>query len=344
MDASFYMSDVPSFRGNLAVATIFGICCCCQILAGFYFKQQRLLWLLFAGTAMETLGYVGRTWASKDHTNPSPYIMEAVCVGIAPGFLLSAVYYLVGQLVIILGQNLFGMCHETFEICLNGCNLLFTSLISVGIGVAINSSTEEALNQGITCMISGFSIQLATIIFAQLVWYSFLYRSSLSYTNMGNDSFEERHRSIRKGIHFRLYCLSISFCFTFFTIRTCYIISQLADGWVRSHLYYDQVYIMIFEALMMMLTCLLLTGFHPGFVFGRKELFKVNQSMKYFKQESKDPISARPFSYPNGPPDDLDPKERDHTNKVQKSELKDMIYSRLPIVHFIIRIVKKISK
>lgn len=175
MEANLYHNHIPSFGGNLAVAIIFGIIVALQILFGLYFKQQKLLWLLAAGTTMETIGYAGRVWASKAPDNSQPYIMEMVCISIGPGFLISALYYLIGQLVIIFGQSLFGLDLEFFEFSLNLVNLIYTALMAAGIGVAASATSEAATQRGINCLTAGFSVQLAAMVFSQALWYLFLY-------------------------------------------------------------------------------------------------------------------------------------------------------------------------
>lgn len=299
METNLYHNHIPSFGGNLAVAIIFGILVSLQILFGLYFKQKKLLWLLAAGTTMETIGYAGRVWASKAADNTQPYIMQSVCISIGPGFLLSALYYLVGQLVILFGQSLFGLELELYEVGLNAVGLIFSALMAAGIGVAASASTEAAVQRGVNCLIAGFSIQLVAIVFSQGLWYLFLYRIWKSILSSASSDFTETHEHVRKGKYFKLYCLSISLCFIFITVRTCYRIAEYAEGWINSHLYYEETYFMILEALMILLTSILLTCFHPGLVFGKDSLHKIDKSMEFFRNNAETKHKNNPFSDDN---------------------------------------------
>lgn len=158
-----------------------------------------------------------------------------------------------------------------------------------------------------------------------------------------DENLNETHEHVQKGHFFKLYCLSLSLCFIFVTVRTCYRIAEYSEGWINSPIYYEETYFMILEALMMLLTSALLACFHPGVVFGKDNLQKIDKFMKLSGVGKKKMPEDNPFSDEHET-FNLENPENATPISIQKSEEnnpgKKDFNIPLPILGTIIKIVR----
>ncbi|ANB12041.1 phospholipid-translocating ATPase RSB1 [Sugiyamaella lignohabitans] len=104
-DQSLYGGLIPSHSANLAGVILFAIVWAYHTITGVYFRQYWFSTAFFIGAGLETAGYIGRFSSSTDIDNENDFLVQIICLTLAPAFFMGGVYYLLAKLVTIYGQQ-----------------------------------------------------------------------------------------------------------------------------------------------------------------------------------------------------------------------------------------------
>ncbi|KAJ5890824.1 uncharacterized protein N7473_007052 [Penicillium subrubescens] len=251
MEFIFYYYT-PSTAAAVIFTVLFGL----SSLLHFYQLVRTRTWFMIpflVGAILETIGYIGRLLASfeaPDFTK-GPYIMQSALILIAPAFLAASIYMTLGRIIYMLEAEKLsiirvGWLTKTF---VAGDVLSFLMQAS-GAGLMVQGSNPST---GEHIIIGGLFVQ---IIFFGLFTISaivFQYRIAKAPTT----------RSIElKGLWNRhmiaLYTASILILIRSVIRVVEYL--QGYDGYLMKH----EVFLYVFDALLMFITVLVLQYEHPS--------------------------------------------------------------------------------
>ncbi|OWB73538.1 hypothetical protein B5S31_g3285 [[Candida] boidinii] len=296
-DSRAYLSGKnPSLGGNSALIAVFAVFFIIHFLYGGYVRQWWFMISWSMGLILEVIGYVGRVWLSKNINSFNAYVMQLVCVTIAPCFLMAGIYFILAQVTVIIGLKyslLKPMWYSNFFIF---CDV--TSIVIQAVGgaiAAVDLGNFESTDTGAHIMVAGLAFQVFSMGLFQFFWYLFLFKAYRDYKKNGSQNFPPRYALIRSEKLFIPFLVAVSLSVIFVFVRSIYRLIELAEGF-SSILAVDEIYFMILEALMMCLAVLSLTLIHPGYVYGRRSKIVVKGHVMYRYEEGLDTESERGFS------------------------------------------------
>lgn len=269
-----------------------------------------------AGYILEFLGFLGRVLSFSDMTNMDFYIMQLVCLTIAPAFIMGGIYFLFAQLVVVHGRPYSLLKPLWYSYIFITCDIISLVIQAGGGGSAsIASQNGEDASPGTNTMIAGIAFQVFSMTFFLYFWFDFLIRiyfnvrrgsknkgtsepsskeknASDSASSLGGNkvsqflgflfSLNKAYNYVRTNLEphynphfadvrehklFRYYPLAITAAVAFIYIRCVYRVVELAEGF-GGFLITHEVYVMVFDALMIALAGLIFLPFHPVWVLG----------------------------------------------------------------------------
>lgn len=279
-DNSFYKGNKPSLGGNVSLAVLFGLFLIFQIIFGIYFKQWWFFVCYFCGLLLEVLGYAGRIWSHYNIRSFDAYVMQLVCITLAPCFLMAGIYYLLAQLTVIMGQHFSMLKPMQYSLIFIICDLISIILQAAGGGMAsAELSDHESTRAGSNVMVGGLAYQVFSMTLFQYMWYVFCYRCYKCKKKFGDEIFNPQYTKLRSRKAFIPLFYIISFAVLFIYIRSIYRLIEMAEGFTSS-MANNETLLMCLESLMVCLSSLLLTVLYPGFAYGPKSYIPIDMNVK----------------------------------------------------------------
>ncbi|KIW00636.1 uncharacterized protein PV09_07830 [Verruconis gallopava] len=262
-----YLPDVPL---NSAFAGLFGIYTITVLLLGIYVRKFRTYTaVIFVGELMEVFGFVARVYAHAYPFSDAAYIMQMVCLTLAPTFMAAGIYFSLQRLVITFSGELSRIPPLWIPRVFIVCDIL--SLFLQGMGGALAAyyaSQQELPDKGNYTMISGLSFQALTLLLFLTLAVDYAFRLWRFQKNVGwgvlnQDPIAAGLRE-SKRIKWLISSLTISGILIFF--RSIYRVLELSEGW-KGFLMSSEKYVVGLETIPVIIAGGLLAVLHPGFCF-----------------------------------------------------------------------------
>lgn len=302
---SFYGSMTPNLRFNLCMVVIWALILCFQSFQLIY-KQWWFSIAFLCTAVLEVIGYAGRTWSHYDTFLKKPFLMNMVCLTIAPVFTMGGIYYQVAKLMEVYGHQ-FSLIKSPmlYSYIFISCDIVSLAIQAAGGGAAgMESARGESVVKGDNIFVAGLSIQVASMFFFLVLWYYFMYSifvmTRLKHLGLPKSKiwdnriwkisqteidymYPVKYKHIRLNPirwTFHYFSLAITFATMVVFTRCCYRLAELSEGW-RGNLIMHEWYFIILDALMMSLCAVTLTIFHPGYAFkGRTQRIPITKGKK----------------------------------------------------------------
>lgn len=279
-DDAFYSGNYPSLGGNTALLVVYSIFFVLQIISGVFYHQWWFLTCWSCALILEILGFAGRIWSSQNIMNFNAFVLQLVCLTLAPCFMMAGIYYVIAQLTLIYGRKFSLLRPMQYSLIFILCDIISIVLQALGGGMAAYSlSIFESSKSGTHIMVAGLAYQVFTIAVFQLFWYIFLFQVWKSYRKYGDAEFNPKFAHIRQRKWLIYFIVAVSFAVVLIFVRSIYRLIELAEGW-SSTLATDEIYFMILEALMVSLASCVLSFMPPGLAYGRGSHLYIDKSLK----------------------------------------------------------------
>ncbi|RLV95647.1 Sphingoid long-chain base transporter RSB1 [Spathaspora sp. JA1] len=296
--------------------------------------KSRYHWFNVAftcGTALEFLGFLGRVLSFGDMANVDYFLLQLVCLTLAPAFLMGGIYFLFGQLVVIHGRQFSWLKPLHYSYIFIGCDVLSLVIQAAGGGQAsIASQNYQNAKPGTNTMIAGIAFQVFAMSFFLIFWFIFWYKvyfnaetpsneeeKNLGYTqqyqkksfinyiklmfngknadqykrNVLEKNYNEKYASIRSRPLYNYYALAISVAVITIYIRCVYRVVELAQGF-SGYLITHEAYVMTLDAAMIAIAVIVFMPFHPQIVMGSSNVIKLKSiSNNHDEQDIEDETS-----------------------------------------------------
>lgn len=285
---SLYSGMVPNLAFNISMLAIWGVLLGCQILL-IWFKQFWFSTAFICAAILEVIGYAGRVWSHYNVFQMDPFLMQMVCLTIAPVFTMGGIYYQLAKMIEIYGHRFCllpsPMAYSYIFIAFDIVSLVVQA---AGGGVAGSETTAgEDVDTGDNIFIAGLALQVASMtIFMALMghlYYKVYVQTRLDHTGtkklspklfkipqseidyLYRQKFSDlRIHPKRWAFHYFPHALTLAVCTVF--VRCCYRLAELITGW-SGYLITHENYFIILDALMISIATVTMTIFHPGFAF-----------------------------------------------------------------------------
>lgn len=310
---SYYSGPLPNLAFNTAMTVIFALFTFYHLIVGIYTKQIWFSVTFICGSILETIGYIGRALSHASGPQDQFFIMQMVCLTLAPVFTMAAIYYQLAKLIEIYGFEFSTLpTPMSYSYVFIVCDVISLVIQALGGGVASMAvQAGKEVDTGDNIFIAGLSIQVVSMTIFIVLWFCFLYgiyiKTRARYLNVSpmkwkalfkvtqeeiDFLYRPKYAMIRDGRRwsFHYFNLALTASLLFVYVRCCYRVAELAEGW-DGYIISHEVYFIILDALMMSLAYMSLTIFHPGIAFmGRSiniPITKSRKNVKNHKEEEK---------------------------------------------------------
>jgi hypothetical protein len=297
--SSLYLADnlygmTPSFGGNLAMSVVMGVFILCHGLLGAWFRTWWFGVSFVIGIILEMLGYIGRTISGHNPQSLNPFLIQIICLTIAPCFIMAGIYYLLGQLIQIYGTQYALLKPMWYSYIFISCDIISLVVQAAGGGIAATSLTQyESADNGTHTMVGGLAFQVFSMSIFLWLLFDFLWKIKYLRKGYADMEFNPRYAHLRERKMFTLFPIAIVAGVILVYVRSIYRVIELAEGWT-GFLIIHEIYFMILDALMMALTCVIFIPYHPGIVLGRGTI-AVEGTRAHKKQLKRDAESKDSF-------------------------------------------------
>lgn len=294
----------PNYNCNLAALILFTILWAYHT-GMFIYKQWWFSIAWWIGAGLEVAGYVGRFKSSSDPYYLDYFLVQIVCLTIAPAFIMGGVYYLLAKFAMIYGEEISRLKPMWYSYIFITCDLLSIVLQAIGGGMAAVALTDnKETDTGTHIMVAGLAVQVAAMSVFFILCTDFVMRirtytknsiaerpelASLSPEELDHELFNPKYAHIRNNKPlYPAFIGAIVFCSLCIFVRCIYRLIELAEGW-DGYLILHERYFLVLEALIVFLGMLSLSIIHPGVAFdGRSTSIPVKGLHKEKHHESED--------------------------------------------------------
>ncbi|KAF5518138.1 hypothetical protein COL154_009717 [Colletotrichum chrysophilum] len=215
------------------------------------------------GCLFEAIGYVGRAMSAQeapDYTK-NPYIIQSILLLLGPALFAASIYMILGRLINLLDAGNYSLIRPKWltKVFVLGDLLSFFAQ-SGGGGMLATAKDTDSVKLGENIIVGGLCIQILFFGFFMVVTLIFHMRLSRNPT--------PKTYSLDtpwKGLLWVLYGTSFMIM-----VRSLFRVAEYVQG-SEGELQSKEMYIYIFDALLMGLTSVLFNWFHPSRVINNRD-------------------------------------------------------------------------
>lgn len=269
----------PNYGANLTMVIAFAVFLLLHTTLGLFTRQWWFGTAFFCGAGLEMAGYIGRFLSHSNVDELNDFLVQIICLTIAPCFIMGGIYYLLSQFIVVYGTSYALIKPMYYSYIFIACDIVSLVIQAAGGGIAATNLTDDlSPDSGTHVMVAGLAFQVFSmsiyIFFFLHYFYKIQYLAYFSKSHQQHPlepTFNSQFVALRSRPLFKYYPIVIFITVMFVYVRCIYRVIELAEGW-SGFLITHEVYFMILDALMMGLTCLVLIPFHPGLIFGKSNI------------------------------------------------------------------------
>jgi hypothetical protein len=210
----------------------------------------------------ELLGYVGRIMMHSNPYDSTAFQIQICCLIMAPSFVAAGVYLTFKHIVITFGESWSRLPPVWYTRIFIAGDTFCLTLQGAGGGIAATAGPGSSLQDvGTNLMIAGVVLQVVVLSIFGALLAEYMVR-----TYRCRDQLSVQATTLAHQKSFRGFCFSLVIAFVGIFIRCIYRIPELSGGW-RSELMRKEVDFIVLEGVMIVVSVLMLTVFHPGYCF-----------------------------------------------------------------------------
>ncbi|GJE93227.1 RTA1 domain-containing protein [Phanerochaete sordida] len=227
--------------------------------------RYRLWWVfptIFLAGGGETAGWIGRTMSSYNVTNRSGFMIQIVCLILAPTPLLASIFIIFSNLAQKIGTSYSRLTPRLYSRVFLTCDIIALVIQGGGGGIAAGAVTESSQKLGSNVMLIGIIFQtVAMVVFMLLATEFFVRYAANRPARPGAGGARAYGAALHPKV--KLMAIGTSAATLFLFVRAIYRLFELADGW-NGPINSTQWYFDVFDGGMITLAMYSLNVFHPG--------------------------------------------------------------------------------
>lgn len=252
----------PSIGANAFFAAFFGLCLIVQLGLGIKYRTWTFMIALGFGCLGELIGYIGRILLYNNPFDNLGFQIQICCLIISPAFIAAGIYLSLKHIVISFGQEWSRLRPAWYTYIFIAGDILSLVLQGAGGGIAATADNGSSLlDVGTNMMIAGVVFQVVILAIFAYFLAEYTLRTYRRRDQLSSESIALLHKT-----SFRCFMFAIIVAYLGIFIRCVYRIPELTGGW-RSELMRNETEFIVLEGVMIVLSVLVLTIFHPGLCF-----------------------------------------------------------------------------
>lgn len=306
IDSSYYYYTVD-LGANVAFATLFGLSVL-GFLVAFVTTRRAVAFsvAMLSGTILEVVGYGGRLMSWKNQWSQDGFLIQIICLTIAPAFMAAGLYLCLRRIVYTFGPENSRIKPETYTRLFIPCDLLSLILQAAGGGLASTATQNgESPTTGDNIMVAGLAFQVFTLLVFMVLCVDFGIRTRRRFNALGQAAFDQNpvYASLRGDTKFKCFLAALALATICIFWRSVYRVVELGEGWTGDLIRRQGLFIG-FEGVMVVVACAALNVFHPAFCFKEGLMGSGGIGARWGKNKKEVHVSA------SGSGSDVEPASR----------------------------------
>ncbi|CAG8983345.1 hypothetical protein HYALB_00000512 [Hymenoscyphus albidus] len=220
-------------------------------------KRSLFFVPLVIGGVFEFLGYLGRILAHNNQTSLSFYIMQTLLLLVAPALFAASIYMILGRMIAHTKAESLAPIRRTWLTKIFVLGDVFSFLVQAGGGGLLAQASSQ--NTGKKIVIAGLFIQI--VMFGVFMITSGILHRRLSSTPT----------NASLSTPWRKYMYSLYFASALILVRSIFRVAEFLGGQTGT-LMTHEVYLYIFDGVLMFGTMIVFNVVHLGNLIGSKQL------------------------------------------------------------------------
>ncbi|EFQ32772.1 parasitic phase-specific protein PSP-1 [Colletotrichum graminicola M1.001] len=248
----------PSIPASGVFIAFFALALIVHAVQGIRWKTWGFTASMVCGCVLEIVGYVGRLIIHDNPFDFNGFLIQIICITVAPVFFSAAIYVLLSQTINFLDRSISRFSPRLFYWIFIPLDIVSLILQALGGALSSVSTTRAAVDQGVNISLVGLVLQVAALLAFCGLFADYMITYSRSRTRPPMSQ------------RLKLYLLFLSLSTLFILLRCVYRVVELHEGYF-SHWFRDQALFIALESAVMVLAVFSLSIGHPGLLFTRRE-------------------------------------------------------------------------
>ncbi|KAL0944558.1 parasitic phase-specific protein psp-1 [Colletotrichum truncatum] len=244
----------PSIPANVFFLAAFGLCLAIHIVQGFWLKTWGFLISMACGCIMEIVGYIGRILLYDNPFGFPGFLMQIICITIAPVFYCAAIYVVIAQTIVYLDASISRFQPRLLYQVFIPCDIISLILQAIGGALSVVADSKNDIHRGEQISLAGLIFQVVALGCFTIIFVEYLY---CFYRSTSNSILLAKSR---------LFLGFLLLAVLFILIRCVYRIIELKEGYF-SEIFRDEPLFIALESCLMLASAFCLNIGHPGLFF-----------------------------------------------------------------------------
>lgn len=245
----------PSIAANATFIAVFGTLMIVHLILGAWYRTWGYMACMAAGCILQIIGYAGRIMLHDNPFDFGPFLIQIICITIAPVFYCAAIYVLLSKFIVVTDASVSRFNPKLFYWLFIPADITCLVLQATGGALSATGETEDDVNVGVDISKAGLILQV-------VVLGLFLIMSADYLVSLRRKT---ALRIPRPKIVFLSFMLA---AIIFILVRCIYRIIELEDGYFGPNFRHEPEFIGLEGGVMCVAVTCLVFG-HPGPAFHR---------------------------------------------------------------------------
>ncbi|KAF1816639.1 putative sphingoid long-chain base transporter RSB1 [Eremomyces bilateralis CBS 781.70] len=266
-----YWGYLPSLAANSLFTALFALTVVAFVVQSVVYRSFHGFTIaMICGSLLEMIGYIGRVMAHSKPFAEDPYLLQIICLTIAPAFYAAGIYLLLKRVVLSISSAASPIPARYYPRIFIPCDVASLLLQAIGGGIAASAShSDRDPTAGNNIMIAGLAFQVFTMLMFIIFSLVFAWRVYSLMRSQGADAALEQGAglaTLRSSFKFKAFIVTLSFATLCIFTRCVYRVAELSEGW-DGRLISTQRYFIGLEGAVIAAGIVALNLFHPGMCF-----------------------------------------------------------------------------
>ncbi|KAL1835440.1 hypothetical protein VTJ49DRAFT_6706 [Mycothermus thermophilus] len=218
-----------------------------------------------AGCALEVAGYSARIPLSDNPWNKHAFETQIVAIILAPTLVCISIYLTLKHVCLALNPTLSRIRPHLYPFIFLPLDVSCLLLQAIGGALAASAALTNLrmVQHGNRCIIAGIVLQVVVLGFFGTTAGDYFVRLKKW---IKSDQADPEAVELWKSKKFRMFVYAVAGAYSGILIRCIYRIAEMAGGW-GNHIMQDEPSFIVLEGFMVLIPCILLATFAPGYLF-----------------------------------------------------------------------------
>ncbi|KAF2221210.1 parasitic phase-specific protein PSP-1 [Elsinoe ampelina] len=277
----------PSVPASATFIGLFSLWLLLFVVQGVWTRTWGFTAAMVSGCVLEIVGYLGRIMIHDNPFSFNGFLIQIICITVAPVFFCSAIYVLLSQIITHVDPSISRLSPRLVYWIFIPCDVVSLVLQAVGGALSSLGKTRADVDQGVHISLGGLVFQVVTLTAFCILFVDYI----ITCRRKGRQALLDKRLKVLLVATFLSALLIL--------LRCTYRIVELHEGYF-SHWFRDEPMFIALESVVMAVAVPCLIVGHPGFTLIKSKAFdKGDQEEGHSERVSQDQDQVELTSMPH---------------------------------------------